>query len=42
MALMAESGMDIVFLAGGALLWGLSALLVLGLRRLERPQRDRS
>lgn len=30
--------MDIVFLAGIALLWGVMALLVWGFRKLERPQ----
>lgn len=29
--------MDIVFIAAGALLWALMALLVLGFRKLERP-----
>jgi len=33
--------MDIVFVVGTALLWGLLALLALGLRKLERPQGGR-
>lgn len=33
--------MDIVFLAAGALLWALMALMVWGLRKLERPQGGR-
>ena len=33
--------MDIVFLLAAALLWGLMVLLVLGLRKLERPQGGR-
>lgn len=34
--------MDIIFLLGGALLWGVMALLVLGFRKLEKPQGGRS
>ncbi len=33
--------MDILFLGAMALLWVLMALLVLGLRKLERPQGGR-
>ena len=33
--------MDMVYLAGIAVFWGLMALLVQGLRRLERPQGGR-
>lgn len=33
--------MDIVFLGGAVLLWGVTVLLVAGLRRLERPQGGR-
>ena len=33
--------MDIVFVLAASLLWGLMALLVLGLRKLERPQGGR-
>lgn len=29
--------MDFVFLLGGALLWGITALLVMGFERLDRP-----
>lgn len=34
--------MDIVFLGAGAALWGLTALLVWGFRKLERPQGGKS
>jgi hypothetical protein len=34
--------MDFVFLAGGVLLWGVTVLMVWGLRKLERPQGGRS
>ncbi len=34
--------MDLVYLAGGALLWGVTVLMVWGLHRLERPQGGRS
>lgn len=33
--------MDIVFIAGIGLLWGVMALLVVGFRKLERPQGGR-
>lgn len=33
--------MDVVFLAGVALLWGVMVLLVAGFRKLERPQGGR-
>ena len=33
--------MDIVYVAGLALLWGLMALLVRGLKKLDRPQGGR-
>ena len=33
--------MDIVYVAGLALLWGLMALLVRGLKQLDRPQESR-
>jgi hypothetical protein len=33
--------MDVLFLAGVALLWGLMVLLVAGFRKLERPQGGR-
>jgi hypothetical protein len=36
-----EDHMDIVFLAAGALLWGVMVLLVAGFRRLESPQGGR-
>jgi len=34
--------MDFVFVAGGVLLWGVTVLMVWGLRKLERPQGGRS
>lgn len=34
--------MDLVFLAGIALLWGVAALLVAGLDRLDQPSRGQS
>ena len=34
--------MDFVFLGGIALLWGFIALLVLGLKKLEKPTGGRS
>lgn len=34
--------MDIPFVLGGALLWGLMALLVWGFKKLEKPQGGRS
>lgn len=34
--------MDIVFLLGGTLLWGVMALLVLGFGKLEKPPGGRS
>ncbi len=34
--------MDIVFLGGAALLWGVMALLVLGFEKLEKPEGGRS
>ena len=34
--------MDIVFLAGIAALWGVTALLVLGFKKLEKPVGARS
>ena len=33
--------MDMVFLAGVALLWGVTALLVCGLKKLDRPDGGR-
>ncbi len=33
--------MDVVYIAGGAALWGVMALLVLGLTKLEKPQGGR-
>lgn len=33
--------MDIVYVAGLALLWGLMALLVRGLKKLDQPQGGR-
>ena len=33
--------MDLVFLGGAALLWGVMVLMVWGLRKLERPQGGR-
>ena len=33
--------MDIVFIVGIGLLWGVMALLVVGFRKLERPQGGR-
>jgi hypothetical protein len=33
--------MDTVYLAGFALLWGLTALLVFGLKKLDRPDGGR-
>jgi hypothetical protein len=37
-----EEIMDFVFLAGGVVLWGITVLMVWGLRKLERPQGGRS
>ena len=34
--------MDFIFLGGIALLWGLVALFVLGLKKLEKPTGGRS
>lgn len=34
--------MDMVYVAGLALLWGLMVLLVLGLKKLDQPQGGRS
>ncbi|MEP6965780.1 MAG: hypothetical protein ABI845_09850 [Polaromonas sp.] len=34
--------MDIIFVLGGTLLWGVMALLVLGFKKLEKPQGGRS
>lgn len=34
--------MDMVYVAGLALLWGLMALLVLGFKKLDKPQGGRS
>ncbi|MDB5932299.1 MAG: hypothetical protein JWR60_4006 [Polaromonas sp.] len=34
--------MDIVFVLGGALLWALMGLLVLGFQRLEKPEGGRA
>ena len=34
--------MDIVYVAGLALLWGLMVLLVLGFKKLDKPQGGRS
>lgn len=33
--------MDMVYVAGLALLWGLMALLVLGFKKLDKPQGGR-
>ncbi len=33
--------MDLVFLGGAVLLWGVMVLMVWGLRKLERPQGGR-
>ena len=34
--------MDLVYVAGLALLWGLMVLLVLGFKKLDKPQGGRS
>ena len=34
--------MDVVFIVGIAALWGVTALLVVGLKRLEKPAGDRA
>lgn len=34
--------MDILYVAGLALLWGVMVLLVLGFKKLEKPQGGRS
>lgn len=34
--------MDLVFLGGAAALWGVMALMVLGFRKLEKPEGGRS
>jgi hypothetical protein len=34
--------MDMVYVAGLALLWGLMVLLVLGFKKLDKPQGGRS
>ncbi len=34
--------MDIVFVLGSVLLWGVMVLLVLGFKKLEKPQEGRS
>ena len=34
--------MDIVFVLGSVMLWGVTALLVMGFKRLEEPARGQS
>lgn len=34
--------MDFVFLSGATLLWGITALLVMGFERLEKPTKGQS
>ena len=34
--------MDIVFVPGSVLLWGVMVLLVLGFKKLEKPQQGRA
>jgi hypothetical protein len=36
-----EKFMDIVYLAGGVLLWGLMVLMVWAFQQLEQPRRGR-
>ncbi len=37
-----EKVMDFVFLLGASMLWGITALLVMGFERLDRPARGQS